>query len=191
MHIIVPVELRAVIEGLRDAARKGSAPAARELREYMERFPLQRGGQEAAQAKRLEDMTPEELDFGETYLLHRVARAERRATGLKAAAERVEAERLAQAEDEGLNESHLRGLRLWRRSGYSAAVVLFPIAFLWLLFVVLWAVRQTVEPSDGPCRPWRKRTPGRRDGPHGHPFRGGTVARSASRSKAARESARR
>jgi len=26
-------------------------------------------------------------------------------------------------------------------------VVLFPIAFFWLLFVVLWAVRQTVEPS--------------------------------------------
>jgi len=79
-----------------------------------------------------------------------------------------------------------------RLPGYSAGVILFPIAFLWLLFVVLWAIRQTVEPSDGPWRPWRKRAPGRRDGPHGHPSRGGAVTRSAtSRSKAARESARR
>ena len=74
-------------------------------------------------------------------------------------------------------------------SGYPGRVVLFPIAFLWLLFVVLWAVRQTVEPSDGPWRPWRKQV--RRDGPHGHPARGGTTTRSAARSKSARESARR
>jgi hypothetical protein len=70
-------------------------------------------------------------------------------------------------------------------------VVLFPIALVWLLVIVLWAVRQTVEPSDGPWRPWRQRKPGRRNGPHGHPARGGAVTRSASSSKAARESARR
>jgi hypothetical protein len=70
-------------------------------------------------------------------------------------------------------------------------VVLFPIAFLWLLFVVLYAVRQTVEPSDGPWRPWRKRVPGRRDGPHGHPARGGAVARKATGTRPARDTARR
>ena len=69
--------------------------------------------------------------------------------------------------------------------------MLFPIAFAWLLFVVLWAIRQTVEPSDGPWRPWRKRTRDRRDGPHGRPSRGGVGARSATREKPARESARR
>jgi hypothetical protein len=76
-------------------------------------------------------------------------------------------------------------------AGYAAKVVLFPIAFLWLLFVVLWAVRQTVEPSDGPWRPWRKRTPARRDGPHSHPSRGGATTRRATGSRAARNSARR
>jgi hypothetical protein len=70
-------------------------------------------------------------------------------------------------------------------------MVLFPIAFLWLLFVVLWAVRQTVEPSDGPWRPWRKRAPGGRDGPHGHPLRGGAVARNTTGTRSARDTARR
>jgi len=73
--------------------------------------------------------------------------------------------------------------------GYPAGVVLFPVAFLWLVFVVLWALRQTVEPSDGPWRPWRKRV--RRDGPHDRPSRGGVGTRRVSRSKAARESAHR
>ena len=72
--------------------------------------------------------------------------------------------------------------------GYPAGVVLFPVAFLWLVFVVLWALRQTVEPSDGPWRPWRKRIRG--DGPHGHPSRGGVRSRRVSRSKPAHEFAR-
>ena len=78
-----------------------------------------------------------------------------------------------------------------RKWGYSAPVVLFPIAFLWLVFVLLWALRQTLEPSEGPWRPWRqrKRDPG--SGPHGHPARGGVRARAASRSRSGRAAARR
>jgi hypothetical protein len=47
-------------------------------------------------------------------------------------------------------------------------VILFPIAFVWLAFVVIWALRQTLEPADGPWRPWRQRNRDPRGGPHGH-----------------------
>jgi hypothetical protein len=60
-------------------------------------------------------------------------------------------------------------------------VILFTIALAWLIFVVLWAVRQTVEPSEGPWRPWRQRVRGPRHGPHGGPARGGARARGARR----------
>src|SRR5581483_1221026 len=61
--------------------------------------------------------------------------------------------------------------------GYADRVVLFPIAALWLAFVVLWALRQTLEPSDGPWRPWRQRARGPREGPHDRPDRGGPARR--------------
>ena len=61
----------------------------------------------------------------------------------------------------------------------------------WLLFVVLWAVRQTVEPSDGPWRPWRKRVPSRPNGPHGHRSPGGAASRNGRASRAARDYTRR
>jgi len=70
-------------------------------------------------------------------------------------------------------------------------VILFPVAFLWVVCVVVWALRQTLEPSDGAWRPWRqrKRDPG--SGPHGHPARGGASARAANRSARNHPAARR
>src|SRR5436309_6764199 len=91
-----------------------------------------------------------------------------------------------------LRRPHSMVLRLREkcRAASLRAVVLFPIALVWLVFVVLWAVRQTVEPSDGPWRPWRQRRRTPRDGPHGHPARGGAAARRA-HARAARTLARR
>jgi hypothetical protein len=74
---------------------------------------------------------------------------------------------------------------------YSAPVVLFPIAFLWVVFVVLWALRQTLEPNDGHWRPWRRRRRDLDGGPHGHPDRGGVSARSANPARSGRVSTRR
>lgn len=70
-------------------------------------------------------------------------------------------------------------------------MLLFPIAFLWLALVVLWALRQTLEPSDGPWRPWRQRRPTRRVGPHGRPARGGPHTPAAAPSRPARAAGRR
>ena len=57
--------------------------------------------------------------------------------------------------------------------------------------MVLWAVRQTVDPSDGPWRPWRKRTPGRPDGLHGDCSGRGQRHSQGTGSRAVRDSARR
>jgi len=52
-------------------------------------------------------------------------------------------------------------------------VILFPIAFVWVICVVIWALRQTLEPTEGPWRPWRRRDRDPDSGPHGHPSRRG------------------
>jgi hypothetical protein len=71
-------------------------------------------------------------------------------------------------------------------------VILFPIAVLWLAFVLIWALRQTLEPTDGPWRPWRRRERDPRGGPHGRPARGGRRASAAaSRSRRDGTAARR
>jgi hypothetical protein len=46
-------------------------------------------------------------------------------------------------------------------------MILFPIAFAWIVFVVIWALRQTLEPNEGPWRPWRRRDRDPHGGPHG------------------------
>ena len=74
---------------------------------------------------------------------------------------------------------------------YAALVLLFPIAFVWLVFVLLWALRQSLEPTDGSWRPWRRRRRDPGSGPHGHPARGGVRTRGASRSRSHRVAARR
>ncbi|HZO63096.1 MAG TPA: hypothetical protein VFB35_08965 [Gaiellaceae bacterium] len=63
-------------------------------------------------------------------------------------------------------------------------MVLFPIAFVWIVCVVIWALRQTLEPTEGPWRPWRRRGRDPRGGPHGHPARGGGRTRGAGRAQA-------
>jgi hypothetical protein len=70
-------------------------------------------------------------------------------------------------------------------------MILFPIAFVWVVFVVLWALRQTLEPTEGPWRPWRQRNRDPRGGPHGRRSGGGTGTRSAGRSSSKRVGARR
>jgi hypothetical protein len=63
-------------------------------------------------------------------------------------------------------------------------VILFPFAFVWLAGVVLWALRNTLEPTDGPWRPWRQRRRNPGSGPHGH--RGGRPTKRAARSASRR-----
>jgi hypothetical protein len=56
-------------------------------------------------------------------------------------------------------------------------MVLFPIAFIWLLCVMIWIIRNSLNEPDAQERPprrWRPRPPlrpGRRS-PHGSPSRG-------------------
>jgi hypothetical protein len=83
LHAVVPIELEAVVAGLRDAAKKGSAPAARELLNYLTRFPVQGGSETVRMDKPLEEMTPEELAFADAYLVRRINRAQRIAAARK------------------------------------------------------------------------------------------------------------
>ncbi|HEY7691644.1 MAG TPA: hypothetical protein VH816_04810 [Gaiellaceae bacterium] len=68
-------------------------------------------------------------------------------------------------------------------------MILFPVAFVWVVFVVLWALRQTLEPTEGPWRPWRRRNRDPRSGPHGRRSAGGAGSRSAGRSSSRRAGA--
>jgi hypothetical protein len=56
-------------------------------------------------------------------------------------------------------------------------MVLFPIAFIWLLCVMIWIIRNSLNEPDGgerPPRRWRPRTPRLPGGrPHGSKTRGG------------------
>jgi hypothetical protein len=70
-------------------------------------------------------------------------------------------------------------------------MILFPVAFVWVVFVVLWALRQTLEPTDRPWRPWRRRDRDSRGGPHGRRSGGGSATRGAGRSSSKRVGARR
>jgi hypothetical protein len=81
--VIVPLDLEAVIAGLRDKAKQGNAPAAAQLLAYLTRFPpvldhaIQAG-------KPIEDMTPDQLAFAEAYATRRINRAMRRMAALQA-----------------------------------------------------------------------------------------------------------
>jgi hypothetical protein len=67
-------------------------------------------------------------------------------------------------------------------------MVLFPIAVLWLVFVLVWVLRKSASPDSPPRKEWtrpRRRPP---RGPHGRPARGGLGARAKAqrRERAAR-----
>jgi mono/diheme cytochrome c family protein len=78
-HVIVPLELARVVEGLRDKAKLGNPQAARELLSWLTRFPpvLSTGGQDMA-AKGLEELDEAELAAFEAWALRRWQRAQQR-----------------------------------------------------------------------------------------------------------------
>lgn len=84
--VSVPLDLEAVITGLRDKAKTGNAQAASALLAYLTRFPIQQGSGEDWQDKALEDMTPDELAFAEAWALRQVNRAMRHHKGMQRAA---------------------------------------------------------------------------------------------------------
>jgi hypothetical protein len=93
-----PSDEELVIAGLQRAAEKGSAPAARELREWLAR--RKEGGDELATlvVKQPQDMTPAERERLRAYLLRRFAVREARAAFLARRAEHEQASSTAGAE---------------------------------------------------------------------------------------------
>lgn len=86
--VIVPLELDAVIQGLRDKAKQGNAQAASALLAYLTRFPVQLGDGTAALAdKPFAEMTAEELTLLEALAVRKANRALRLAAHLVAATE--------------------------------------------------------------------------------------------------------
>jgi hypothetical protein len=85
-HVLVPLELGAVVEGLRDKAKQGNAQAAGQLLAYLTRFPpvLERGEQELA-ARGLEELNPAELAEFEAWALRRWQRATKRLVRMRQA----------------------------------------------------------------------------------------------------------
>jgi hypothetical protein len=72
--VTVPAHLKEVLEGLRDAATRGSAPAAREYRALLAAYPTSRDI-ETLEVKQPEDMTPEEREQLRAWLLREYAKA--------------------------------------------------------------------------------------------------------------------
>jgi hypothetical protein len=73
LTVTVPAHLKQVLEGLRDAAKKGSAPAAREYRALLAAYPTSRDI-ETLDVKQPEDMTPEEREQLRAWLLREYAK---------------------------------------------------------------------------------------------------------------------
>jgi hypothetical protein len=78
-HVVVPLELGAVVEGLRDKAKQGQANAAAQLLAYLRQFPpvMERGDQDMA-ARGLEELDPAEQAEFEAWALRRWQRAQQR-----------------------------------------------------------------------------------------------------------------
>ena len=72
LTVTVPAHLEAVLVGLRNAAKKGSAPAAREYRALLAAFPTSKDV-EALTVKQPDDMTPEEREELRAWLLREYA----------------------------------------------------------------------------------------------------------------------
>jgi hypothetical protein len=76
LTVTVPVPLQRVVEGLRDSAAKGNAPAAAQLLAYLRAYPTAIGGKaEDVTLMSLEDMTDEQLALAEAIYDRHVQRA--------------------------------------------------------------------------------------------------------------------
>lgn len=83
-HVTLPADQAPVFEAIRDQAKTGNPQAVREYREWLVKLPMQYGSEtEDWQAKTLEEMTPEELDFAEAWALRQIARAQRKLQGIR------------------------------------------------------------------------------------------------------------
>jgi hypothetical protein len=86
-HVVVPLELGAVVEGLRDKAKQGQANAAAQLLAYLRQFPpVMDKGQQDMEARGLEELDPAEQAEFEAYVLRRWERARTRLARMRASA---------------------------------------------------------------------------------------------------------
>ena len=76
LTVQVPLDELEVFEGLKRAAKRGNAQAAREYREWLGRY--QAAAEEGMALLKLQDLTPEQLELARAYCERRAVRAAQR-----------------------------------------------------------------------------------------------------------------